>query len=78
MAKFVICGETFELDGAVEARANEVLKAFKKDVSELCSMRWPRTPGVLDEPGLADALKRRHNRLHDDFSLLSKAFGAAR
>lgn len=39
MAKFVICGETFELDGAAEARANEVLKAFKKDVSELCAMK---------------------------------------
>lgn len=78
MAKFVICGETFELDGAAETRANEVLKAFKKDVSKLCSMKWPRTPGVLDEPGLGDALKRRHKRLHDDFNVLSKASGAAR
>lgn len=78
MAIFKICGETFELDGAAETRANEALKAFKKDVSELCAMKWPRTPGVLDEPGLADALKRRHNRLYDDFKSLARASEAAR
>lgn len=78
MERFVICGETFELDGAAAERGKELLAEFKRDSDELLSKEWTHTPGILDEPGFLDAVKRRLRRLHEDFESLARAFGAAR
>ncbi|MDO4437399.1 MAG: hypothetical protein Q4B77_05550 [Coriobacteriaceae bacterium] len=67
----------FKFDGATAERANKILEDFKKDTSELCSRKWPHTLGILDEPGLGDALKRRIRRLHEDFKSLANAAGDA-
>lgn len=75
MARFTIVGETFELDGVAEQEARSLVEAFDRDVKELCARKWPHTPGVLDEPGVMDAIEERRIRLLNDFRGIARRVG---
>ena len=76
MEKYVICGETFEIDGAHKAEADRIRAGFDRDVKELAVMKWPHAPGILDGGGgLMDAVRERRMRLHADFVALAKRCG---